>query len=132
MREMIVFLRVIIMWYVSGLSCRKSGSCHSHIDGCDCYVPTGITFSFLHPFMCIYAMNWMNFWFLISLFCFSLVLFDGLIIPSLVCFVNTFLNFSLIFLSFFVLCVYILLFIYIFIIFCKFFFISLQTVFCGL
>lgn len=43
------FLKVYHMWSVSGLSCRKSGSCHSHIDEVVYYVPTGITFSFLHP-----------------------------------------------------------------------------------
>lgn len=56
------------MWYVSGLSCRKFGSCHSHIDGCGCLCShwNHLFLSFFHPFMCIYAMNWMNFWF----FCF--------------------------------------------------------------
>ena len=132
MREMIVFLRVIIMWYVSGLSCRKSGSCHSHIDGCDCYVPTGITFSFLHPFMCIYAMNWMNFWFF-NFFVFSLVLFDGLIITSLVRFVNTFLNFFFnVFVILRFMCIYFIIYLYFLLFSVNSFFISLQTVFCGL
>lgn len=102
------------MWCVSGLSCRKSGSCHSHIDGCDCYVPTGITFSFLHP-SCA-SMLWIE-WF----FCFSLVLFDGLIIALLRLFVNTFLRFyGIIFIYLFCyVFIFYNLFVF-FIIFCKF------------
>ena len=131
MREMIVFLRVIIMWYVSGLSCRKSGSCHSHIDGCDCYVPTGITFSFLHPSCAsMLWIEWISYFFDFVL---SLVLFDGLIIPSLVRFVNTFLNFFFnIFVILRFMCIYFIIYLYFLLFSVNSFFISLQTVFCGL
>ena len=54
------FLRDIIMWYVSGLSCRKSGSCHSHIDEVVYYVPTGITFSFLLFILSCASMLWIE------------------------------------------------------------------------
>ena len=67
-------------------------------------------------FMCIYAMNWMNFF-----FCFSLVLFDGLIIALLYLFVNTFLWFyGIIFIYlFYYVFIFYNLFVF-FIIFCKF------------
>lgn len=76
------------MWSVSGLSCRKFGSCHSHIDDgvCSCSHWNHLFLS--SSFMCIYAMNWMIFFFY-----FSLVVFDGLIITSSLAFVNTFLCF---------------------------------------
>ena len=67
-------------------------------------------------FMCIYAMNWMNFF-----FCFSLVLFDGLIIALLYLFVNIFLWFyGIIFIYlFYYVFIFYNLFVF-FIIFCKF------------
>lgn len=100
------------MWSVSGLSCRKFGSCHSHIDDgvCSCSHWNHLFLS--SSFMCIYAMNWMIFFFY-----FSLVVFDDLIITSLRVFVNTFLCFMLLFLFicfvrclYFIICLYFLLF----------------------
>lgn len=100
------------MWSVSGLSCRKFGSCHSHIDDgvCSCSHWNHLFLS--SSFMCIYAMNWMIFFFY-----FSLVVFDGLIITSLRVFVNTFCVFMLLFLFicfvrclYFIICLYFLLF----------------------
>lgn len=62
------------MWSVSGLSCRKSGSCHSHIDDGVCLCSHWNHLFLSSSFMCIYAMNWMNFYDwdigLLSLFCF--------------------------------------------------------------
>ena len=133
MREIIVFLRVIIMWYVSGLSCRKSGSCHSHIDEVVYYVPTGITFSFLIFILSCASMLWIEWISYFFDFVLSLVLFDGLIIPSLVRFVNTFLNF---FFNIFVILrfmyIYFIIYLYFLLFSVNSFFISLQTVFCGL
>lgn len=100
------------MWSVSGLSCRKSGSCHSHIDDGVCLCSHWNHLFLSSSFMCIYAMNWMIFFFL-----FSLVVFDGLMITSLRVFVNTFLCFLPLFLFirfvmclYFIICLYFLLF----------------------
>ena len=81
------------MWYVSGLSCRNSGSWHSHIDEVVYYVPTGITFSFLIFILSCASMLWIEWISYFFDFVLSLVLFDGLIITLLCCFVNTFLYF---------------------------------------
>ena len=134
MREMIVFLRVIIMWYVSGLSCRKSGSCHSHIDDgvclCSHWNHLFLSSSF-HVHLCYELNEFLIFWFL--RFVFSLDLFDGLIIPSLVRFVNTFLNFFFnIFAILRFMCTYFIIYLYFLLFSVNSFFISLQTVFCGL
>lgn len=101
------------MWYVSGLSCRKSGSCHSHIDEVVYYVPTGITFSFLIFILSCASMLWIEWISYFFDFVLSLVLFDGLIITLLRRFVNTFLIFILIFLFiicfmflYFIICLY--------------------------
>lgn len=55
------------MWSVSGLSCRKFGSCHSHIDDGVCLCSHWNHLFLSSSFMCIYAMNWMIFFFV---FCF--------------------------------------------------------------
>lgn len=104
------------MWSVSGLSCRKSGSCHSHIDDgvclCSHWNHLFLSSSF-HVHLC-YELN--DF-----LFCFSLVVFDGLIITSLRVFVNTFLCFYAIIFIYLFCYVFIFynLFVF-FIIFCQF------------
>jgi len=84
-------------------------------------------FFILHVHLC-YELN--DFLFC---FCFSLVVFDGLIIPSLVRFVNTFLNFFFnIFVILRFMCIYFIIYLYFLLFSVNSFFISLQTVFCGL
>ena len=61
------FLKVYHMWSVSGLSCRKSGSCHSHIDDGVCLCSHWNHLFLSSSFMCIYAMNWMIFFFVFLL-----------------------------------------------------------------
>ena len=115
------FLRDIIMWYVSGLSCRKSGSCHSHIDEVVYYVPTGITFSFLIFILSCASMLWIEWISYFFDFVLSLVLFDGLIITLLCCFVNTFLYFYINIFVYYLFYVFIFYYLFVFfIIFCKF------------
>lgn len=62
------FLKVYHMWSVSGLSCRKFGSCHSHIDDGVCLCSHWNHLFLSSSFMCIYAMNWMIFFFYFFIF----------------------------------------------------------------
>lgn len=87
--------------------------------------------SSFHVHLCYELNEFLIFWFL--RFVFSLDLFDGLIIPSLVRFVNTFLNFFFnIFAILRFMCTYFIIYLYFLLFSVNSFFISLQTVFCGL
>lgn len=84
----------LIKWYLKDClhvirirsSCRKCDSCLSYIDGVKFYVPIGIT-KLLSAciLICLQIFD-------LDLFVFLLFSFDGLILPWLSIFVNTFLN----------------------------------------
>ena len=133
MREMIVFLRCIICDLYQVFLAGNSVPVTLILMMVFVHVPTGITFSFLHPSCAsMLWIEWFSF-FIFLFFYFSLVVFDGLIITSLRVFVNTFLNFFFnIFVILRFMCIYFIIYLYFLLFSVNSFFISLQTVFCGL